>query len=178
MANITEESVRKETLLETAKKIMTAARTAPKGRGIDTLSISVVTGSELQQIIDKMKEIGKKEGSEFFIRDAENLLASGILILIGTQIAPTNLHYCGLCGFDNCSTKTNVPEAPCAFNLLNLGIALGSAVSLAADLRVDNRIMYSAGKAAMEIGIVDKNIKVCMGIPLSVTSKSPFFDRK
>jgi uncharacterized ferredoxin-like protein len=66
----------------------------------------------------------------------------------------------------------------CAFNSGDLGIALGSAVSRAADLRIDNRILFTAGKAAVELGMFGDDIRIAYGIPLSVSGKNPFFDRK
>ncbi len=66
----------------------------------------------------------------------------------------------------------------CAFNSIDLGIAVGSAISIAADFHVDNRVMYSIGKASMDLGFFGKDVKQALGIPLSVTGKSPFFDRK
>ncbi|MEI8203561.1 MAG: DUF2148 domain-containing protein [Bacteroidota bacterium] len=178
MSIIKEENIRKESLQEVARMMMLAARTAPKGRGIDTLNILMVQGDDIIPIAERMKEIGKMQGSEFFIRDAENILTAGIMVLIGTRISTTGLNYCGLCGFENCADKNKKLETPCVYNLLNLGIAIGSAVSVAADHRVDNRIMYSAGLAAVELGIMGEDVKVCMAIPLSCSSKSPFFDRK
>jgi uncharacterized ferredoxin-like protein len=56
-------------------------------------------------------------------------------------------------------------------------IKLLSAVSVAMDHRVDNRIMYSAGKAAIEAGLFGPEVKIAYGIPLSATGKNPFFDR-
>ena len=63
----------------------------------------------------------------------------------------------------------------CGFAYVDLGIAVGSAVAEAAIDMVDNRIMYSAGKAAEEL--YDSNV-LWMGVPLSVSGKSIFFDRK
>jgi len=51
-------------------------------------------------------------------------------------------------------------------------------VSVAADLRVDNRVMYSVGKAALNIGILGEDVKIAYGIPLSISGKNPFFDRR
>jgi uncharacterized ferredoxin-like protein len=56
-----------------------------------------------------------------------------------------------------------------------MGIALGSAVKTAGMLNVDNRIMYRVGVAVREMGLVDWEF--VMGIPLSVTGKSIYFDR-
>jgi uncharacterized ferredoxin-like protein len=63
----------------------------------------------------------------------------------------------------------------CAVRLLDMGIALGSAVKTASMLNVDNRIMYRIGVAAREIKMVDW--EYVMGIPLSATGKSIYFDR-
>jgi uncharacterized ferredoxin-like protein len=65
----------------------------------------------------------------------------------------------------------------CSFSVGDLGIAVGSAVSLTADLRVDNRIMYTAGKAAIELGILGDDILIAYAIPLYAKGKNPFFDR-
>ena len=65
----------------------------------------------------------------------------------------------------------------CSFNAGDLGIAVGSVVSLAADLRVDNRIMYTAGKAAIELGLLGDDVFIAYAIPLSAKGKNPFFDR-
>jgi uncharacterized ferredoxin-like protein len=50
------------------------------------------------------------------------------------------------------------------------------AVKTASILNVDNRIMYRAGVVAREMGLVDADF--VMGIPLSATGKSIYFDRK
>ena len=46
---------------------------------------------------------------------------------------------------------------------------------LAAELGIDNRIMYTVGAAAKALNLLDSDL--IMGIPLSVTGKNPFFDR-
>ena len=65
----------------------------------------------------------------------------------------------------------------CAINVSDLGIAVGSAVSVACDMRVDNRVMYSIGKAVTLMDLFPEDVEVCYGIPLSISSKSIFFDR-
>lgn len=86
-------------------------------------------------------------------------------------------HY-GQCGFENCAEKDKHPEIPCHYNSCDLGIAIGSAVSIAADSRVDNRIMRSIGKAAIALKLFgDGEFSIAYGIPLASSGKSPFFDR-
>jgi uncharacterized ferredoxin-like protein len=99
-----------------------------------------------------------------------------IVVLIGTRKEPLQLPACGYCGFDGCNAMLNA-GGTCFFNSGDLGVAVGSAVSLAADLRVDNRIMYTAGKAAIELGILGDDVLIAYAIPLSAKGKNPFFDR-
>ncbi len=174
----TENSIRKESVERIAAEILVAARTAPKGKGRDNIEMGILDDGEKEQLILKMKELSIEWGLAFLNRDAENLKSAQTVILIGTKIAPLGLPNCGLCGLKNCETKSKYPDVPCAFNTGDLGIAIGSAVSKAMDCRVDNRIMWSAGQAAKEAGLVSKDLKIVYAIPLSVSGKNPFFDRK
>ncbi|MDI3312576.1 MAG: DUF2148 domain-containing protein, partial [Thermoanaerobacterium sp.] len=63
----------------------------------------------------------------------------------------------------------------CAWRLIDLGIAIGSAVKTASMLNVDNRIMYRIGISAKRLNLIDGEIVV--GIPLSATGKNIYFDR-
>lgn len=167
-----------KTVLEAARQIANAARTAPKARGVDNLVIAVADSDEMPAIAQTMMRLyeeGKAE--DFFLRDAHNLMVSQALLLIGTRIKALGLN-CGLCGFDTCAKKNEHKAVPCAYNLNDLGIAIGSAVSRAADMRLDNRVMYSAGTAVREMKLLGEDVAVVFGIPLAAASKSPFFDRK
>ena len=64
------------------------------------------------------------------------------------------------------------------YDPMDVGIALGSAAATAADCRVDSRILFSAGRAALQLGIMGEKVRLIYGLPLSVSGKSPFFDRK
>ncbi len=166
------------TVLEAAEQIANAARTAPKARGVDNLVIAVADAEELPAIAQTMMRLHQEgKAADFFVRDAKNLMVSQALLLIGTKIAPLGLD-CGLCGFDTCADKNNYPTVPCAFNLNDLGIAMGSAVSRAADIRLDNRVMYSVGIAAREMKLLGDDTRIVFGLPLATASKSPFYDRK
>lgn len=179
MAIINENELRQDALLTVAKKMVIAARTAPKARGVNNLAMSILTGNDIQALAKTMKEIGEKENNPIFLRDADNVLRSAdVVVLMGTKIKTLGLKICGLCGFASCEEKEKHPGVPCAFNTGDLGIAVGSAVSVAMDARVDNRIMYTIGIAALKMGILGKDYKIIYGIPMSATSKNPFFDRK
>ena len=62
-------------------------------------------------------------------------------------------------------------------NTIDVGIAIGSACAMAADMRVDTRVMFSAGLAAQRLDWL-KGCKNVFAIPVSASSKNPFFDRK
>ncbi len=99
------------------------------------------------------------------------------MLLFGARIQPLGLKKCGMCGFSGCEEKSKHPAVPCVFNSGDLGIALGSAVSVAMEARVDNRIMYTVGQAVIEMGLMGEDVKIVYAVPLSATSKNPFFDR-
>jgi uncharacterized ferredoxin-like protein len=179
MSVIKETSVRKETLMNLAQQMLVAARTAPKGKGLDFMEALIVDGDDITRIADKMIEIGARPNTtQAFSRDAGNIRNAEIMVLLGTRIGSIGLAYCSLCGFQNCAQKDKNPDHPCCFNTTDLGIAVGSAVSKAMDARVDNRIMYTVGMAVKELGIMDDRVKIIYGIPLSASSKNIFFDRK
>ncbi len=157
-----------------------AARTAPKTKGQDFIYTLVLTGEEKLQLANKMRQLGEEyfgeNASLWYGRDAANVEKAHGLVLIGVKNMGRGIGHCGACGFENCG-ECALAGGKCAYTFMDLGIALGSAVSVAADYRLDCRIMASAGKAAMAMKLVDEAI-VWQGIPVSVTGKSIFFDRK
>ncbi len=175
---LTEAEIRNESIEIVAKKMLIAARTAPKGKGVDNLLLGLATGDDIKMIAEAMRMMAREgRAGSFYNRDADNLEKSDALVLIGTKIAPLGLKFCGLCGFSNCDEKQKFPKVPCSFNTGDLGIAVGSAVSIAMDNRVDNRIMFSIGKAAKELKLLGEEADIIYGIPLSSNSKNIFFDR-
>jgi uncharacterized ferredoxin-like protein len=168
--------IERETAYEVAKLMAVAARTAPKGCGIDNLEIIIVDGEEKAELSKELRKITQETGVDFFGRDAGNLEVSEVVLMIGTRIEPIDCPNCGFCGYQNCA-ENRKNNGRCAFNLGDLGIAIGSAVSVAANHRCDNRVLFSAGKAALNLGYFSEDIKVAYAIPLSISGKSPFFDR-
>jgi len=154
-----------------------AARTAPKTRGKDNLEILIVdTEKEVLDLAKKMKEIAKRDDRPSCERDAGSIEHISHIIIVGTAAEPLGLN-CGFCGYPSCE-KLKKTDAICAYNSMDLGIALGSAASVAAGFHADNRLMYSIGKAAIELCLFKGKIRQAIGIPLSATGKNPFFDRK
>ncbi len=142
----------KEALLDIAKLMVSSARTAPKTRGEDTIRTAIVTGEDKEKLAGVMEQIGRA-------RDAGNVRSAGAVVLIGVEFGSSSSDWW-----------------PLKAKLIDLGIALGSAVKMASDMNVDNRIMYSVGSAAMKMGIMKAD--EIQGIPISIKGKNIFFDRR
>ena len=174
-----EEDLRDSVVLSVAAKMLVAAKTAPKGKGVDNIVAAVLTGDEIRAVSDHLYEMEKSgRAPEYFARDAGNILNASALFIIGTKVEAMGVAPCGNCGFADCAEKNRHPDTPCSFNTGDLGIAMGSAVSIAMDNRIDNRVMYTVGIAIREMGLLGDDVKVIYGIPLASSSKNPFFDRK
>lgn len=162
-----------------AELMAISARTAPKAAGRDFVVVEIVEGEDLKQLGEAMIAFGERIGKPNFDRDGRNVLNSEAVVLIGLQDADVLGLNCAACGSEKCIT-TNTVETEfrgpqCAMRLLDMGIAIGSAVKTASMLNVDNRIMYRVGVVARELGLIEAD--VVMGIPLSATGKSIYFDR-
>ena len=169
-----ERESRHRRVMEAVGQMMTAARTAPKGKGMDLVEIAAVEGNDIQTLSDKTRELGMENGLKFFLRDSENILLAEAVLLIGIRPQMHALN-CGHCGFPTCGDKPQT--APCALNSIDVGIAIGSACAAAADLRLDTRVMFSVGYAAQALNWL-KDCRTVFAIPVSASSKNPFFDRQ
>ena len=153
-----------------------AARTAPKGCGVDEIETLILDGADKDALADEMRKIAEENETPFFERDAGNIDSCHYVVMIGVRDVPRGLKDCGLCGFANCGGSA-AAGACCAFGITDLGIAVGSAASVTMDHRVDNRILYTAGKGAARLKLFSDKLKISYGIGLSVSGKNVFFDR-
>ena len=151
---IEERSSRTERVIEAGRNMLTAARTAPKAKGLDNLECCLLTGEDIQRLSDVMVELFNETGRPVYQRDAANILKAECVL--------------------TCAEKP--AQAPCAYCATDIGIALGSAVATAADHRVDTRVMFSAGMAAERMNLLP-DCSQYFAVPVSASSKSPFFDR-
>jgi uncharacterized ferredoxin-like protein len=168
--------------MEVARMMELAARTAPKSKGEDFVKITILSGKAIDKLADAMLHFGKITQKPNFDRDATGVRSCPAVVLIGLKDAKTASLDCGACGFNTCSglekatrPKTEFSGPTCAFRILDMGIALGSAVKTAQIMNADNRIMYRIGVVARHARMIDWDI--AMGIPLSATGKNIFFDR-
>jgi uncharacterized ferredoxin-like protein len=172
-----------EDYLKTVAGMMAlAARTAPKAKGEDFIEIRILSGPDLTSLADKMLTYGRESGRPNFDRDGENVRASDAVLLLSLKDPLALGLDCGACGFDTCAEmEANLKDGPefsgpvCSWRLIDLGIALGSAVKTASLFNADNRIMYRIGVVALRAGMIEG--EVAIGVPISATGKSIYFDR-
>lgn len=174
---ITDQQAEVQGLKIIAELMCVAARTAPKACGIDNIVTAIIEGEDKDKLAACMWQIGNEYKNTTFKRDAECVEKIPLVMLIGTRIESIGLKLCGLCGWKDCAEAIE-KKAICIFNPGDLGIAVGSAVSIAANHRADNRVFYTAGFAAVQLKLLGESVQIAYGIPLSVTGKNPFFDRK
>lgn len=185
MARTNSAEAEREAILEVARLMAVSARTAPKGRGLDSIKTLILHGDdELERLAKAMEERRENDPSSwFFKRNAEDVRNSTAVLLIGVTGEPKRIEQplnCGACGH-NCQAilkakkiDTGDARGPmCLFQGIDLGIALGSAVKAASDFGIDNRIMYSIGATARKLKLIDADF--VMGIPLSATGKNIYF---
>jgi uncharacterized ferredoxin-like protein len=173
----------RDAILEAAKLMLIAARTAPKSGGIDDVLTLIVYGKEKNAIAEKMEKIAEQRKIIGFKRDAKNVRDSEAVILIGVRGNKSFGFECGACGYKSCKEFKKAKKSgqdffgpTCIFKALDLGIALGSAAKTASILDVDNRIMYRVGTAALKLKLLPE-ATVIMGIPMSASGKNIYFDR-
>ena len=173
-----------EAVLEAAKFMLAAARTAPKTAGVDDIVTLIVYGAEKDAVAGKMEEIGLERKIEGFRRDAKNVRDSFAVVLIGVRGDRSVGLDCGACGYGGCRGFDEAARREgrdfvgpsCVFKALDLGIALGSAAKTASMLDIDNRVMYRVGTAAVRLRLLPE-ASVVMGIPVSARGKNIYFDR-
>ena len=111
-------------VIECARQMMTAARTAPKAKGVDIIEISMITDDDIVALSNALHQMGENMGRGGLMRDADNILSAEAVLLIGSREEAMCLN-CGYCGFPTCGERTE--GVPCAMNTIDVGIAVGSA---------------------------------------------------
>ena len=181
-------TIESEAVKSVAGLMALSARTAPKAVGLDSIKIEIVSGKEQERLAKKMVKQGTELKIDFFRINGEQVKVSDATLLIGVEgHTPLGVN-CGGCGYPSCAemvkalrakkTKTSLYPGPnCVLKITDLGIAVGSAVKTASIHNVDNRIMFSAGVIALQMGML-KGCSIAYGIPLKASGKNIFWDMK
>ena len=175
----------KEDAIKTAVALMAAsARTAPKSKGRDDIKIKYFDGKEFAKAIrymgsDEFKKETRLKGEFFLDSDIEVLKEAEGVLAIGVESRNSMMMNCKKCGFENCAefkkARNSGREVNCIFKVLDLGFATCSACKIAADLNIDNRVMYDIGEAIRRLYM--KDCDIVLGIAISVKGNNIFVDR-
>ncbi|MFY9385877.1 MAG: DUF2148 domain-containing protein [Dethiobacteria bacterium] len=171
-------------IMETVAGMMAlAARTAPKAIGADFIEIKILTGADIKKLAGEMEKYGREKGKRNYDRDGDNVRRSSAVLLLSLSGSEPLWADCGACGFKSCrEMKEAMAEGSdfagpvCSWRILDLGIALGSAVKTASLFNADNRIMFRIGVAARKMGLIEGEMVI--GVPISATGKNIYFDRQ
>lgn len=167
----------REALQIVAKLMCLAARTAPKASGVDSLVTAVIGGDDQKRLVSEMRRLGEEHNFKFYAINADMVDASELVVLMGTKLKRYLIPTCGFCGFENCEGNSKA-GGQCVFPIGDLSIAIGSAVSVAGRHHADNRLMFTIGRAALNLNLLGDEVKIIFGIPLSSKGKNPCFDKE
>ena len=97
-----------EGVLNVARAMAVAARTAPKARGDDAIETLIIHGKELESLAEAMEKHGQTTKlPEAFKRDADCVRKSHAVVLVGLKdLGPKKVDKpleCGACGQVNCA---------------------------------------------------------------------------
>ena len=109
-----ERETRHEHVIECAKQMMTAARTAPKAKGVDIIEVTMVTDDDIVALSNALHQIGEKMERGGLMRDADNILSAEAVILIGSREEAMGLN-CAYCGAATCGERP--AGVPCAMTV-------------------------------------------------------------
>ncbi len=174
-----------------ARLLLASATTAPRVGGVGECTVHILDDEcdieDLCQKVEKMSNDNEKWG--FFRRDAEMLRDADAVLLITSlrsKTDPADIN-CNMCGKLTCEYLREAEELPdepgvaypgplCIFRANNIAYAVDGMVSLARNLGIDYGIFWSAGAAAMRMGLLPKNTGFALAVGISITEKSPFRD--
>jgi uncharacterized ferredoxin-like protein len=174
-----------------AQLLLASGTTAPRVGGVGECTTHILDDEcvieELCQKIEAMAD--EAESWAFFKRDAA-MLRDADAVLVVTSLRsltdPSDIS-CNMCGYMTCDYMREVKKFEkgpgvaytgpiCSFRATNVAYAIGGIVNQARTLGIDHGIFWSAGAAAMRMGILPRDTGFALAVGISVTEKSPFRD--
>lgn len=182
---------RKEAVRIAARLLLASGTTSPRVGGVGECTIHVIEDEcDIEDICGRVEGMAEEnKGWGFFKRDAA-VLRDADAIMIVTSLRsltdPSDIN-CNMCGKLTCEymrESERLPGEPgiaftgplCTFRADNIAYAVDGIVSQARNLGIDYGVYWSAGAAAMRMGIVPRNTGFALAVAISVTEKSPFRD--
>lgn len=185
------ETDRIEAVRIAARLLLASATTAPRVGGVGECTVHVVDDEcDIEDLCIKVESMaGDNKSWQFFKRDAEMLRDADAVLLVTSlrsKTDPADIN-CNMCGKLTCEYLREAEELPseagiaypgplCIFRANNIAYAIDGMISLARNLGIDYGLFWSAGVAAIRLGLLPKNTGFALGVGISVTEKSPFRD--
>ncbi len=183
----------REALLDVAKLCAAAALKAPQITGKTEIKTLIITGEDLEPIIEALMVLGRLEMFNMLSYLCwKNLYDQGrppVLLLIGTKVRASDLNYnCGGCGFLTCAefnryTKTVEPNPrlmirgpACQWKIMDFAIACDWAAAAAWQYNITNRVEIATGMAASALGYLP-DCDVVMGLPVGPNEDLYWYSR-
>lgn len=182
-----------EELFEVAKLCAIAVYKAPQITGLMKYQTMVITGEDLEPIIEALAALGRTWAFCLLSFMMWNpLYLEGrppVLLLIGGNLRQSELNWnCGACGFKNCAefnryAKEIKPPArymmqgpTCHWKLIDYSIACDWACAAAWHYNITNRIEAATGMAAAAVGYLE-NCSILLGLPLGPCEDLYWYNR-
>lgn len=185
------ETDRQEAARIAARLMLASGTTSPRVGGVGECTIHILDDEcdieDLCQEMERMAEI--KKSWQFFKRDAA-MLRDADAVLLSTSLrsltdpADINCNMCGKLVCEYLKEEDKLPADPdvaftgclCIFRANNIAYAIDGMVSQARNLGIDHGVYWSAGAAAMRMGILPRDTGFALAVAISITEKSPFRD--
>lgn len=107
----TEETIRDKALTDIARRMLIAARTAPKGKGVDNTVLALCDKEDIKKLSDHLKQMhAQGRAADYFVRDAENILTASAMLLLGTKVQTMGLSPAECVDLKTAPKKINIPR--------------------------------------------------------------------
>ncbi len=192
MARIDGKEAAQESMMEVARLAIAAAYRTPQLTGRLDLQSEIVTGKDIQPIVDVFEAVHPISPVMFFdYQTLKYYLDRGIdvpIILFGADLTRAEMGWdCGACGHATCGkfnaySKKNRSRSmlwggpSCNWKLLDFGAACDFACAALNQYRIDARAMGTVGGAAAAAGFLPE-CSAHIGIPIGPPGDFKWFSR-
>ncbi len=185
------EEDRKEACRIAARLLLASGTTSPRVGGVGECTIHIIEDDcDIEDICQQLESMSDEDKAwSFFKRDAAMLRDADALLIVTSLRSltdPSDIN-CNMCGKLTCEymrESERLPKGPgtafpgplCTFRANNVAYAIDGIVSQARNLGIDYGVYWSAGAAAMRMGLVPRDTGFALTVAISITEKSPFRD--
>lgn len=185
------EDDRREAVRIAARLLLASGTTSPRVGGVGECTVHILDDDgDVEALCQKIEGMADESKSwEFFKRDAAMLRDADAVLLVTSLRSltdPSDIS-CNMCGYMTCDYMRDVKKFErgpgvaftgplCSFRATNIAYAINGIVAQARNLGIDHGIFWSAGAAAMRMGILPRDTGFALAVGISVTEKSPFRD--